>query len=251
MEELTARLQHVRAPLRLVLLLLVAGAALMAPSQSYAQVCAIKPGTSNVPLCQSPGAKCTEGGTQGGAPGVCQQLSDECQCRPNRPTPTPSPPPSPTPIPTFTIGANVSGLTSGTFTLVLNDNGSSTLQISSNGATSTRLVANDSHYNVTIQSQPSGQSCGRDASGTVVGANVIVPITCFSTSAWTSVGPAPVEISAPNSLNAGRVNMAVADPPTLQSFTQQLARVVSGRRPMQTVSLAAYRRQLSRQLGNR
>jgi len=62
----------------------------LASWQCMAQSCAITPGTGNVPLCQSPGAACSEGGIHG----TCSQLADECECVPrnNKPSCPGNPP---------------------------------------------------------------------------------------------------------------------------------------------------------------
>lgn len=67
--------RSVRVSLRLLLAIFIAGASLLAPSRSYAQVCEIKSATQAT--CLSPGAPCNAGG---GAKGTCRQLSDECEC---------------------------------------------------------------------------------------------------------------------------------------------------------------------------
>ncbi len=267
-----------RVSLRPLLAVVIAGASLLAPWRSYAQVCAIKPGNSNVPLCESPGAACTTGGLQG----TCRQQSDECECYfpfthsysisvdvsgltagtltvqdnlgPSLSIPSNGSHTFPALVANgklyavtiqsqpagqicklgnpssgivmnanvnvpvtcasdiFTIGVNVSGLTG---TLQLSYNANSSVPISANGPYTFARVGNTNPYSVIITAQPSGQACalGNNASGRVDGANVIIPVTCLSTSVWTPVGPAPVANPGPGSGgNAGRVNMAVADP---------------------------------------
>ncbi len=77
----------------------------------------------------------------------------------------------------FTISAAVSGLTG---TLVLQDNASDNLTITANGTQPfATLIAPGGAYNVTVLTQPSGQTCslGGNNSGTA-NANVTVTVTC-------------------------------------------------------------------------
>ncbi len=80
--------------------------------------------------------------------------------------------------PTYTIGGTVTGLNG---TLVLQNNGSDDLTITANGSFtfSTRLP-DGSTYNVTILTQPTGQTCFiKNGSGTVSGSNVTnIEINC-------------------------------------------------------------------------
>jgi hypothetical protein len=84
-------------------------------------------------------------------------------------------------VPTYTIGGTVSGLTGSG--LVLQNNGGNNRTISSDGAFnfSTGLV-NGSSYNVTVLTQPSGQTCSVTyGSGTVASANVTnVQVNCVT-----------------------------------------------------------------------
>src|SRR5262249_25102084 len=79
---------------------------------------------------------------------------------------------------TFSVGGAVSGLTG---TVVLRGNGGSNLSVSANGpfAFATPL-ANGSPYNVTVLTQPAGQSCSvAGGTGTIAGANVTsVSVSC-------------------------------------------------------------------------
>jgi hypothetical protein len=82
-----------------------------------------------------------------------------------------------TPI-TYTIGGTVSGLTD---TVILNASNGDSLTISSNGAfTFATPVAEGSPYNVTVQTQPSGQTCVvTNGTGTTGGSNVTnVSVSC-------------------------------------------------------------------------
>jgi hypothetical protein len=96
------------------------------------------------------------------------------------PPPPPSAPPPPPPAPvTYTIGGSVSGL-SGTG-LALQNNGGDTLAVAANGPfTFSTALANAAAYNVTVSTQPSGQTCTvNGGSGTVASAAVTnIGVTC-------------------------------------------------------------------------
>jgi len=79
---------------------------------------------------------------------------------------------------TYTIGGTVTGLDG---TLVLQNNGGDDLTISANGPfTFATAIAYGSAYNVTVKTQPAGQTCSvAHATGTVSGANITdVTVTC-------------------------------------------------------------------------
>ena len=79
---------------------------------------------------------------------------------------------------TFTVGGTVSGLSG---TVVLKNNGGNNLSISANGGFSfSTALANGSAYNVTVGTQPAGQTCTvSNGTGTVSGANVTgVGVAC-------------------------------------------------------------------------
>ena len=79
---------------------------------------------------------------------------------------------------TYTVGGTVSGLTG---TVVLQDNGADDLSISSNGTfTFATKVADGAGYNVTVKTQPTGQTCTASSNtGTIAGANVTnVSVVC-------------------------------------------------------------------------
>ena len=81
---------------------------------------------------------------------------------------------------TYSIGGTVSGLTG---TVVLEDNGGTNLSVSANGTfTFDSLVAQGAPYDVTVQTDPSGQTCTvANGSGTVGSANVTnVSVTCVT-----------------------------------------------------------------------
>ena len=74
--------------------------------------------------------------------------------------------------PAFTLGGSLAGLTGGT--LVLRNNGGDELSLSGNGPFSFATpLANGAAYHVTVQTQPTGQTCTvANGSGSVAGANV-------------------------------------------------------------------------------
>ncbi len=79
---------------------------------------------------------------------------------------------------TYTIGGTVSGLTG---TAVLQDNNGDNLTLTANGAfTFATALADTATYYVTVQTNPSGQTCTvTDGSGAVIAANVTtVTVTC-------------------------------------------------------------------------
>ena len=82
------------------------------------------------------------------------------------------------PPPAYSVGGTVSGLTG---TVVLQDNGGDNLPVTANGSFSfATQLASGAAYSVTVQTQPSGQSCTVSAgTGTVASANVTsVAVTC-------------------------------------------------------------------------
>src|SRR6185312_5672949 len=98
---------------------------------------------------------------------------------------------------TYSIGGSVSGLT-GTG-LVLQDNGGDNLSVSASGTfTFATKVASGAAYAVTVQTQPSGQSCSVTSGGGTVGAaNVTnVAVTC----------PGTTKVSAINFASYGTPN---------------------------------------------
>ena len=91
--------------------------------------------------------------------------------------------------PTFSVGGTVSGLSG---TVVLENNGGNDLSTSANGAFAfSTPLAQGAAYNVTVKTNPSGQTCTvTNPSGTVAAANVTnVSVTCVTQTAPTfSVG---------------------------------------------------------------
>ena len=80
--------------------------------------------------------------------------------------------------PTYSVGGSVSGLSG---TVVLQDNGGDDLTLTTNGAfTFATELADGAAYNVTVKTNPSGQTCSvADGTGTIAAANVTnVALTC-------------------------------------------------------------------------
>lgn len=88
---------------------------------------------------------------------------------------------------TYTIAGSISGLSG---TVVLRNNGTDPLTRSTNGAfTFATRLANGSPYAVTIETQPSGQTCTvASGSGTIVGANITTVSIACSSSTYTVSG---------------------------------------------------------------
>ena len=90
-------------------------------------------------------------------------------------------------IPTYSVGGSASGLSG---TVVLRDNGGDDLTLTANGAFSfATKLANGAAYNVTVKTNPSGQSCSvANGTGTIAAADVMnVAVTCASSPTY-SVG---------------------------------------------------------------
>ncbi len=108
---------------------------------------------------------------------------------------------------TYSIGGTVSGLSG---TVVLQDNGGNDLSVSSDGPfTFSAPVADGAAYNVTVKSNPSGQTCTTSgAAGTVASANVTsVAVTC--TTSTTTPTPGEDDFNRANGgLGAGWVTMS-------------------------------------------
>ena len=84
---------------------------------------------------------------------------------------------------TYSVGGTVSGLSG---TVVLQDNGGDDRSVSASGAfTFATALATGSAYNVTVKTNPAGQSCSvANGSGTVGSANITnVAVTCTTNSA--------------------------------------------------------------------
>ena len=96
--------------------------------------------------------------------------------------------PSPArPAATYSVGGTVSGLSG---TVVLQDNGGDDLSVSASGAfTFATALATGSAYNVTVKTNPAGQTCSvANGSGTVGSANITnVAVTCTAGATY-SVG---------------------------------------------------------------
>ena len=88
---------------------------------------------------------------------------------------------------TYSVGGTVSGLTG---TVVLQDNGGDNLSLSANGPfTFATALAGGAAYNVTVQTNPTGQTCTvTSGSGTIASANITnVAISCTTATTY-SVG---------------------------------------------------------------
>ena len=91
---------------------------------------------------------------------------------------------------TYTIGGSVNGLNSGTSVTLL-DNGTNSLKVSANGAfVFTTAIASGATYNVTVGTQPTGETCTvTNGSGTVGSANVTnVAVVCVTVKSFTIGG---------------------------------------------------------------
>jgi hypothetical protein len=90
---------------------------------------------------------------------------------------------------TYTVGGTISGLTQSGLVLA---NGASTLTVAANATTFTMPteVASGSSYDVTVQTQPSGETCSvANGSGTMGSANVTnVAVTCATAQTYTVGG---------------------------------------------------------------
>jgi hypothetical protein len=156
----------VHASRLLLLMVSLAGAFLLSPLRGHAQ------SDCGGIKCTNPGATCCENGRSG----HCRQLSDECECDIRGGSPCGS-------GGSYSVAADVTGLTGGTLTM--QDNNGTPVSISSNGTyTLASHVDNNMPYAVTIASQPTAELCrlGSNSNGHVNGANVVVPVTCTTTS---------------------------------------------------------------------
>ena len=81
----------------------------------------------------------------------------------------------------YSVGGSVSGLQSGA-SVVLQNNGGNATTVSANGAFDfSSAVASGSGYSVTVETQPSGQTCSvSGGSGTVGSANISISVSCVT-----------------------------------------------------------------------
>ena len=137
----------------------------------------------------------------------------------------------------YTVGGTVSGLSG---TVVLQDNGGDNLSVTANGSfTFATALATGSAYAVTVQANPSGQTCTvSGGSGTVASANVTnVGVTCTNNSTtgatsasdnfqradgplgpnWTDVSDGGLAISSDAVI--GKVGQVTGDMWTADAFT--------------------------------
>jgi hypothetical protein len=111
-------------------------------------------------------------------------------------------------VSTFTIGGTVSGLNTGTSVTLL-DNGADSLTVSANGAFTFKTpIASGSTYNVTVGTEPTGETCTvTNGSGTVGSANVTnVTVACSTSSGgggayWIPYSASPVPNVTPTGKN--------------------------------------------------
>jgi len=92
----------------------------------------------------------------------------------------------------YTVGGTISGLTG---SVVLQNNGGDSLTSNSNGTfTFPTPVATGGTYNVTVQTQPAGQTCTvTNGSGTIGGSNVTnVGVTCAANATTISITGSPM-----------------------------------------------------------
>ncbi len=106
---------------------------------------------------------------------------------------------------TFTIGGTLSGLSASTSVTLL-DNGTNSLTVSANGSfTFTTAIASGSAYNVTVGTEPTGETCTvTNGSGTVGSANVTnVAVACSTGSGgggsafWIPYSASPIPTETP------------------------------------------------------
>jgi sugar lactone lactonase YvrE len=111
----------------------------------------------------------------------------------------------------FTVGGTVSGLSG---TVVLRNNGGNNLTVSANGPfTFSAALANASTYDVTVFTQPSGQSCSvTNGTGTIAGASVTnVVVICVANANTFTVGGTIAELSGSVVLqNNGGNNLTIS-----------------------------------------
>src|SRR5262249_22881236 len=89
---------------------------------------------------------------------------------------------------TYTVGGSVSGLSG---TVVLQDNGGDNLTVTANGTfTFATALAPGAAYNVTVKTNPTGQSCSvSNGTGTIASANVTnVAVACTNSATYTVGG---------------------------------------------------------------
>ena len=126
---------------------------------------------------------------------------------------------------TYTVGGSLSGLSSGS--VVLQNNGGSNLSRSVNGSfTFATALASGTAYNVTVLTQPTGQTCSvTNGSGTIGTANVtnvavacrssvtapIITITSPTTSSTYTSNSSPIDIAGTTSSSVGVASVTWAN----------------------------------------
>ena len=88
-------------------------------------------------------------------------------------------------MPTYTVGGTVNGLAPGEL-VVLQNNGGDDLTVAQNGLVFFTALADGSSYNVTVRTQPTGQTCtASNNTGTISGADVVdVAVECYNASTF-------------------------------------------------------------------
>lgn len=123
------------------------------------------------------------------------------------------------PVGPYTIGGTVSGLTG---TVVLQNNGGNNQTVTApNNSFAFNPIAAGSSYNVTVQTQPAGQSCSvSNGTGVNIQANTTVTVNCVTS------GPVPL---AATSIAAGFWNsLAVATDGTVWAWGYQVDPTTGG-----------------------
>ncbi len=125
----------------------------------------------------------------------------------------------------YAVGGTASGLSG---TVVLQDNGGDSLNVTANGAfTFATLLAAGGSYNVTVASNPSGQTCTvANGTGSVTTANITnVAVTCTAagggggTATWTAMTDGAMTISPSGLVTGGSASANTGEISTGQSFT--------------------------------
>jgi len=112
--------------------------------------------------------------------------------------------------PIYSVSGTISGLSG---TVVLEDNDNDNLSVSANGVfTFATLLANGAPYNVSVLTNPTGQSCSvTNGSGTVAGANASgISVACVAAATSSPSGPVTDNFGRPNGgLGPDWTNMSV------------------------------------------
>ncbi|RUR12708.1 DUF1566 domain-containing protein [Legionella sp. km772] len=128
---------------------------------------------------------------------------------------------TPTKIGSFTVGGTLSGLSGGTVSLVNNSTNALSLTANQSFTFSTAL-ANGSRYDVSVRSQPVGQTCGvKNGTGIIHGANVSnVSVSCLPNTTLTVASsaiipvngaPGPLQVTNMGTYTAYKVHALLPD----------------------------------------